>query len=59
MYGLKFCIWYFQDMENFLLLILILLYLHNFSLYDDIIYNNEYFCLIFFNIFVLDFFIIL
>ena len=59
MYGLKFFIWYFQDMENFLILIMILLYLHNFPLYDDMIYIYEYFGLIFFIKFVLDSFNIL
>ena len=48
MYCLKFLYGNFQDMDNFLILIMILLYLHNFALYDDMIYNNEYFCLIFF-----------
>ena len=59
MYGLKFFIWYFQDMENFLFLIFILLYLYNFTLYDDRIYIYEYFGLIFFIKFVLDSFNIL
>ena len=53
MYCFKFLYGNFQDMENFLILILILLYLHNFALYDDMIYNNEYFCLIFFIKFVI------
>ena len=48
MYCLKFLYGNFQDMENFLILILILLYLYNIALYDDMIYNNEYFCFIFF-----------
>ena len=53
MYCLKFLYGNFQDMENFLILILILLYLHNFALYDHMIYNNVYFSLIFFIKFVI------